>query len=399
MTMIQSFPYLFDSFDRFVGNPLQQKIHSFPELQHFITANNGIHPCFVTLNSFQNDATVCRTIFNDFDACFNMTCKFCGEVIKESENVICKCGNTTQFIKESEEIKNIKRAEKIKQAQKLAGVYNDYHIPYVPHYTAEKGVHILPLFLPQKFNDSDLITNLFYFFINESKSFDKVDLKICKSCGRTVEGTTCICGSTLFKTQSFKVPHADTVVVPDLRRLIRLPSKRTNGLNCIAIPPEDFINMQPEEMFQLARTPRQSVPVKQPTMKMSDFKFKPVDLDQFQTNKTSHDYAIDSTRSSLSEDVKLFLETMFPHGCLRTQLATLEPRDEIRSSAVIHMKKIGIAPIEAIDFLSKLGWRDYEYSKTAPRVWSIFQSKKCERFPHKKMKNAGLCNKKECKFR
>lgn len=397
MNTIQSFPYLFDSFYRFSGNPHQQRINSFPELQHFMNINNGINPCFATINSFQNGHTVVRTIFNDFDAEFILTCKVCGRKLKESDAVHCICGNSLHFDKEPEEIRHKKVAIKIRQSQQLAQTYEDYHIPWVPHFTAKKGVHIFPLFHPEKFQDSELITNLFYFFIDQAKCYNIQKIKICKSCERTVESNTCACGSKSLKTQIIKIPHPDTVVVSDLKRLCRLPGcKRSNGLYCIAIPPEDFISMEPMDLFEMAKTPTQSVPVKEPTIKMSEFEFKKMDIDQFHTNKTSYDYAMDSTIVSLPDDVKLIIEKMFPQGCLRTKLPTLEPRDEIRYGAVCHLRNIGMPVQDIITFFSRLGWRDYDFQKTASRVKNIYGNKRC-RFSHRKMRLQGLCDKKECR--
>lgn len=396
---IQSFDYLFNSFSRFVGSPHQTRINSFQELQHFMSINNGINPCFTTINSFQNGNTIARTIFNDFDAEFILTCKICGQKLKESDTVHCTCGNSTQFDKEPEELRRKKIVIKIKQAQHLAQTYEDYHLPWVPHFTAKKGVHIFPLFHPEKFQDSDLITNLFYYFIDQAKCYDNQEVKTCKLCDRTVDGDICACGSKSFKVQTFKIPHPDTVVVSDLKRLCRLPGcKRSNGLYCIAVPPEDFLSMKPMDLFEMAKTPTQSVLVKEPTMKMSEFKFKRVDIDKFHTNKTSHDYAMDSTILSLPDDLKRFIVDMFPQGCLRTKLPTLEPRDEIRYGAVVHMKKIGMSKSDVISFFSKLGWRDFSYDKTNPRVNSIFNNSRC-RFSHKKMRMLGLCDKKECRFK
>lgn len=398
MTQIQSFPYLFDSFSRWVGSPHQTKINSFQELQHFMSINNGINPCFTTINSFQNNNTIVRTIFNDFDAEFILTCKICGEKLKDSDTVHCICGNSTQFEKEPEELRQKKVVAKIKQAQRLAQIYEDYHLPWVPHFTAKKGVHIFPLFHPEKFQDSDLITNLFYYFIDQAKCYDIQEIKTCKICDRIVDGDTC-CGNKLFKIQKFKIPHPDTVVVGDLKRLCRLPGcKRSNGLYCIAVPPEKFLNMEPLELYEMAKTPTQSIMVREPTMKMSEFKFKKVDLDQFSANKTSHDYTVDSTISSLSDDIKFILENMFPlHLCLRTKLPTLEPRDEIRYGAVVHLRNIGMSSSDIITFFSRLGWRDFDFQKTSNRVKNIYTNPRC-RFSHKKMKIQGLCDRKNCKY-
>ncbi len=398
--MIQSFDYLFNSFMRYAGNPHQQRINSYPELLHFMSINNGINPCFTTINSFQNGNTIVKTLFNDFDAEFILTCKLCGQKLKESDAVHCICGNSTQFDKEPEELRQKKVVVKIKQAQKLAQLYEDYHLPWVPHFTAKKGIHIFPLFHPEKFQDSDLITNLFYYFIDQAKCYDSQEVRTCKLCERTVDGDTCICGSKSLKTQTFKIPHPDTVVVSDLKRLCRIPGcKRSNGLYCIAIPPEDFLHMEPMQLFEMAKTPTQSVFVKEPAMKMSEFKFKKVDIDTFHSNKTSsYDPTMDSTIPSLPYDVKFILENLFPQGCLRTKLATLEPKDYIRYSSVVHLRNIGMPINECISFLSKLNWRDYDYNKTATRVKSIYNNSRC-RFSHKQMRMLGLCDKEACRFK
>lgn len=399
MTQIQSFPFLFDSFYRYFGNPLQTKINSFQELLYHIHKNNGIHPCFTTINSFQNQQTIVRTIFNDFDAELKIRCKICGLELKEKDSIRCVCGNTTQFEKEPDDVRITKIAQKIRQAQQLAKTYQEFGIPFVPHFTAKKGMHILPLFKPEKVTDSDLITNLFYHFTNESKCYAKTTIKVCKDCDRTVNESVCVCGCKSFKTQTVKVPYADTVVVSDLRRLIRLPgTKRDTGMYCIAIPPEQFLDMEPIDVFKMAKNPIQSTMVSEPKVKLSEFEFKPPSLDEFQTSKQIYDVNIDSTLSSVPDDVKDFINRMFPQSCLKTKLPTLEPKDDVRYNAVVHLKRIGLPPNEIVNFFSRLGWRDYSYDTTSYRTNNIYNTKGC-RFSHKRMKMLGICNMKDCKYR
>jgi len=144
---------------------------------------------------------------------FQMTCKRCGEKLKEKSTAQCVCGNKTEFEKESEEVKRKKVYEKIRQAQELFLSYQEHGIDCVPDFTALKGCHIFPLFKPEKFTNSDLITKLFYYFIDQSKCYDSVEEEYTDISGRTQKKT-------------FKYPHSDTVVVSDNRRLCRIPGTK-----------------------------------------------------------------------------------------------------------------------------------------------------------------------------
>lgn len=379
---MQSFTYLFNSFYRYFGNPIQTKISSLQELLYYMSLNTGKNPCFVSFNSFQNGYTVCRSIFNDFDAEFKLKCKSCGHEFKESPTPRCtKCGNLSGFEKESKESKRAKVIEKIKQAQKLARTLRDYKIPCVPHFTAYKGIHLLPLFRPEKFTNSELITSLYYFFIEQSKCY------YIDTITEIIEGKK--------KEKLVKVPQADTKVVSDLRRLCRLPGTKRpeTGLYCIAIQPEDFLNMESEKVFDLARYPTQSVEVGvEPRMKMSEFEFEPVDITKFRQISVSSS-EIDPLEF-ISDDIKQYIRDIFP-PCLQKLLPTVEPPHEVRYNAVIHLRDLKMSPSGIMDFMSKIGWRDYSYDTTNYQVHNIYQDRRC-RFKCYEMRLLGACNTKDC---
>ncbi len=379
MPKIDSFDFLFNSsFPRFVGNPHQKLINSPQELSNFISANNGINPCFETLNSFFQQYTVARTIFNDFDAEFTLTCNKCGTKIKESSTPFCFCGNRLSFITESPESKLQKVYAKIHQAQQLYETYLDYDITPVAHFTAYKGCHIFPLFKPEMFTDSALITNLFYYFIEQSKTFYNQEIK-------DIDG----------KTKTVKIPFQDTVVYSDLRRLCRIPgTQRTeNKLYCTAIP--DFLSHEPEEIYAMASKPTSSILVPEPKQKMSEFEFTPVDVTKFRLNTTSS--VIDFTFKSLSDNVKQELFDMIPQYCIRTYLATIEPLHSVRYNATVHLRNIGYSPSGIIDLFSRLGWRDYNEDITSYQVGNIYHNP-YRRLSLGKMRYLGLCDRTRCSF-
>jgi len=381
MNFLDSYHYFFDSsFYRYAGNPHQTLIQTPSELSNFVARNNGVHPCFVTLNSFLGNTAVVRTIFNDFDAEFLIKCKKCGLQQKESGTHHCICGNTTEFERESPEIRKEKLFEKIRQSQKLALKYKEFGIDVLPDFTAVKGCHIFPIFKPERVTDSNLITQLFYYFIEQSKSYSFQDF--------VTDGVK----------ETLKVPFADTVVVSDLRRLCRIPgTKRENGLYCISIPPDEFPYLEPEQILERSKKPVSSVKIPEPKIKMLEFKFSPVDITKFKRNSTSGNGAVDSTYSSLSTDAKWFMKSLIKPYCLKSQLATIEPNQHVRYNAVVWLKLISCSPQIIIDFFSKLGWRDFSWDVTSYQVGNIFYNPHC-RFTCKKMVGDGYCDKKHCDY-
>lgn len=380
MTKINSFDYLFNSsFSRFVGNPHQKLISNTQELNNFIATNNGINPCFITLNSFTNQFTVVRTIFNDFDAEFTLKCNKCGTQIKESHNLFCGCGNRISFTPESPESKLQKVYAKIRQAQQLYQTYLDYDLTPVAHFTAYKGCHVFPLFKPEMVTDSTLITNLFYYFTQHAKTYHEQDIK-------DIDGTV----------KKFKIPFQDTVVSSDLRRLCRIPgTQRTeNKLYCTAV--KDFTSYEPEEIYAMASKPTSSIEVPAPKYKMSEFEFEPVDVTKFKPNTISSSM-VDSTFKSLSDDVKQELHDMIPQYCIRTYLTTIEPLHSVRYNAVVHLRNIGYSPAGIVDLLSRLGWRDYSETVTSYQVDNIYHNP-YRKLSLGKMKYMGLCDRTRCNF-
>ncbi len=380
MSKINSYDFLFNSsFSRFVGNPHQKLINSSQELSNFISANNGINPCFVTLNSFTQQYTIARTVFNDFDAEFNLTCNKCGTKIKESSTPFCFCGNRLSFTPEDQYSRLQKVYAKIRQAQQLYQTYQEYNITPVAHFTAYKGCHVFPLFKPEMVTDSTLITNLFYYFIEQAKTYSIQEVK-------DVEG----------KTTKLKVPYQDTVVSSDLRRLCRIPGTQRieNKLYCTAIP--DFLSYEPEEIYAMAKNPHPSIEVPEPKQKMSEFEFTPVDVTKFRPNNTSSS-VIDSTFRSLSDNVKQELYDMIPQYCIRTYLATIEPLHTVRYNATVHLRNIGYSPSGINDLFSRLGWRDYNESITAYQIGNIYHNP-YRKLSLGKMRYQGMCDRTRCSY-
>jgi len=155
--------------------------------------------------------------------------------------------------------------------------------------------------------------------------------------------------------------------------------------------------MEPEEVFELAKYPTSSVEVPEPTMKMSEFEFEPVDQTQFKSSKTSSLECMDSTLNSIPDDTQQFLKDMIPQHCIRTYLPTIEPFDEVRYNAVVHFRKIGLSPSGIVDLFSRMGWRDYSEDTTSYRVNNIYYNTSCK-FSHTNMRKKGLCNKTDCRY-
>ncbi len=380
MSKVNSYDFLFNSsFSRFVGNPHQKLISSSQELSNFISANNGINPCFVTLNSFTQQYTIARTIFNDFDAEFTLTCNKCGTKIKESSTPFCFCGNRLSFTPEDQDSKLQKVYDKIRQAQQLYKTYLEYNITPVAHFTAYKGCHVFPLFKPEMFTDSTFITNLFYYFIEQAKTYSVQEVK-------DAEG----------RATKLKIPYQDTVVSSDLRRLCRIPGTQRieNKLYCTAI--HDFLSHEPEEIYAMAKKPKTSISVPEPKQKMSEFEFTPVDVTKFRPNTTSSS-VIDSTFRSLSDNIKQELYDMIPQYCIRTFLATIEPLHTVRYNATVHLRNIGYSPSGINDLFSRLGWRDYNESITAYQISNIYHNP-YRKLSLGKMRYQGMCDRTRCSY-
>lgn len=152
-------------------------------------------------------------------------------------------------------------------------------------------------------------------------------------------------------------------------------------------------------MLALAKKPVSYVQIPEPKIRMSEFKFTPVDINGFKRVTMSGNVIgnVDSTYSTVPSDIKLVIDLQILPYCVKSQIATIEPYQYVRYNCVVWLKKIGYTAHGIVDFMSRLGWRDFSYDMTSYQVGNIYYNPHC-RFSCKRMQQAGLCNTKLCDY-
>lgn len=331
---------LFGKFPREAANPTRVVVHNLRELENFLTYNEGIKDCFISIFPLSGEID---KIFLDFDKKAGL------------------CDGKTA-------LSDTKR------------VYNhlielDHQV--VPIASGKKGIHLHDLLIPCEYPTEQEAKIALY--LATIKILEDVFGPLEQGSEYDANGKQVYVYYALDEDR--RILGVDPKIVGDVRRICRLPGTRRppeNNSWCTFLP-SSFVNMSWLDIINWCKLPHHMNGIKPPTLSLEDLpksdkriEISPVSTDTLPTS------AVGGSSAFLSGLLR---------PCLYQAIIHPSPRHDVRVAVVIDLLR-DWSTSEIADMLRGLGWIDWSESTTHSQIESC---RKYKSYSCTKLRQLGLC--------
>lgn len=321
------------------GQLRQFMVHSEGEFDLFTKAVNRKRNAYASLSWFPvGGNTKCDKVSYDFDSPFKNSAFAEGNETSDVEKV--------RLMRDDDQIAHQVLGGVVEDVRELARASQEDGIPVVGVFSG-LGMHVHQLFQPEESPKKEMGS----------------------TCRRYID--------------TLDLDTADEVPVGDEMRIMRVPNmKRVQMLDdddklsreasvfCIPLSGDELCEITVDELLELSLSPRPDIQMdvgERPQMALYE------DYERSRVGKDAMQEVSEPTSVS-DENVEWLLDELVPLPCIRERVKTRHPGHDVRVYLAIHLFNVGMSVGEAVEFISKLGWEDFDRETTTRNLKSIWRT-------------------------